>query len=275
MLRPQSKRHGTMSLQEAKARAFRQLHSPGRPLILYNVWDPGSARAVEASGAKALATSSWSVADAHGYADREQLPRDLALANLARIAACADLPVSVDLEAGYGEAPDAVALTFTDTLETGAIGCNLEDSIPATGELRPVEAQVQRLVAARKAADRVGFNAFINARIDVFFREPVELHNREMAEKALVRAHAFADAGADGIFIPGVVDLDLISRLAKDAPLPLNIMVSEGSPDIGALARAGVARVSYGPGPYLRAMQALTTSARTALEAASPIATAA
>ena len=256
-----------MTNQQTKAQTFRALHLAGRPLVLSNVWDPGSARAVEAAGARAIATGSWSVAAAHGFKDGEQLPWALALDNLRRIVAGTQLPVSVDLESGYGDDPADVARTLADALAAGAIGCNLEDSFPASGGLRKIEDQVQRLRAARAAADLAGVNAFINARIDVFFQAPKERHDAAMVEAALERVKAFAAAGADGAFVPGVVNLGLIEILAKASSLPLNIMVQEGTPAIAALARAGVARVSYGPGPYVAAMQALTASARSALVA--------
>jgi 2-methylisocitrate lyase-like PEP mutase family enzyme len=253
--------------QQTKAQTFRALHVAGRPLVLSNVWDPGSARAVEAAGAPAIATGSWSVAAVHGFKDGEQLPWTLALDNLRRIVANTQLPVSVDLESGYGDNPANVARTFADALAAGAIGCNLEDSFPASGALRGIEDQAQRLRAARAAADKAGVHAFINARIDVFFQAPKDRHGSAMVEAALERARAFAAAGADGAFVPGVIDLGLIEALAEASPLPLNIMMQEGSPAIAALAQAGVARVSYGPGPYVAAMQALTASARVALAA--------
>ena len=254
-----------VTAQQTKARIFRTLHVSGRPLVLFNAWDPGSAKAVEAAGAAAVATGSWSVAAAHGYPDGEQLPWSLALDNLKRIVAATPLPVSMDIESGYGNDPAGVARTMSDLLAAGAIGCNLEDSFPETGRLREVADQAGRLRAARRVVDQTGTDAFINARIDVFFQAPADRHDAAMAQVALERARAFAAAGADGIFLPGVVELDLIEILAKACPLPMNVMVGEGSPSLAALAGAGVARVSHGPGPFLAAMQALTGLARTAL----------
>lgn len=125
-----------MSDQISKARTFAALHVPRHPLVLFNVWDPGSAKAVAQAGAKALATGSWSVAAAHGFADGEKIPLDLALDNLRRIVESTELPVSVDIESGYGKTPEEVGRTVARTLEAGAIGCNLEDSFPESGELR-------------------------------------------------------------------------------------------------------------------------------------------
>jgi len=254
----------TMADQQSRARTFRSLHVAGRPIVLFNVWDPGSAKAVEAAGAAALATGSWSVAAAFGQADGERLPLDLALANLARIVAATDLPVSIDLESGYGEDPAGVGRTVAAAMAAGAIGCNLEDSVPATGKLRDVEDQAERLRAAREAMDRAGAAGFLNARTDVFFQAPAGAHDAAMVEAALERARAYAAAGADGIFMPGLVDIGLIEIAAKASPLPLNIMAAQATPTLAALARVGVARVSHGPGPYLTAMRGVEQAARAA-----------
>jgi 2-methylisocitrate lyase-like PEP mutase family enzyme len=254
-----------MTDQNTKARTFRALHIVGRPLILFNVWDAGSAGAVQAAGAVALATGSWSVAAAFGRGDGEQLPLTLALDNLARIAAASDLPVSIDLEAGYGEDPAGVAHAVAAAVGAGAIGCNLEDSFPATSRLREIGDQVERLHSARIALDRNRLVGFLNARTDVFFQARPEAHDAAMVDAALERAHAYAAAGADGIFMPGLTDPALIETAAKASPLPLNIMVGEGTPPLSALARAGVSRVSHGPGPYRLAMRAVEAAARAAM----------
>ena len=245
----------------AKADAFHALHVRGRPFVLLNIWDPGSAAAVAAGGAPALATGSWSVASAHGYPDGEKIPFELALENLRRIVAATTLPVSVDLESGYGDDPEDVARTITRAIEAGAIGCNLEDSHPADGTLRDLDAQVKRLRAARAAAGQHSKRFFINLRTDVFFQKDVA-HDSAAVAHALERARAYADAGADGLFAPGLADAKLIERLATDSPLPLNVMAGSNTPPLDVLARCGVARVSHGPGPYAQAMQALQAQAR-------------
>jgi methylisocitrate lyase len=251
--------------QAEKARAFAALHISGTPLVLFNVWDPGSAKAVAQAGAKALATGSWSVAAAHGYADGEKIPLDLALDNFRRIAASTELPVSMDIESGYGKTPEEVGRTIARTLEAGAIGCNLEDSVPADGTLREPAEQVLRIRAARKAADAAGIPYFINARTDVFFQGPAKPHDAKLLEAALVRARAYAEAGASGLFVPGLVDRELIARLTKASPLPVNVMVSKEMPELKVLGEMGVARVSHGPGPYISAMRALAEAAKGAL----------
>lgn len=254
-----------MSTTKQKAATFRELHIPGNPLVLCNVWDAGSAKTVAAAGAKAVATSSWSVAAASGYADGERLPLDELLVNLRNIVRSVALPVSVDIEAGYGVNPHEVRRTVERTLEAGAIGCNLEDSAPASGAMRPAADQAARIREARKAADSAGNPYFINARTDVFFSKPPAEHDAAMVETALERARAYADAGADGIFVPGLVDKALISRFTRAAPLPVNIMILDGSLSAKRLGELGVARVSQGPSPYLSLMKLLGELTRTAL----------
>jgi 2-methylisocitrate lyase-like PEP mutase family enzyme len=251
-----------MTTQQDKAQTFRSLHAAGRPLVLFNIWDAGSAKAVADAGAAALATGSWSVAAAHGYADGEKIPLDTALANLRRIVAHTTLPVTVDLESGYGETPAEVGRTVAAAIEAGAIGCNLEDSFAADGSLRPIEDAAARLAQARAAADRSGVAFFVNARCDVFFQRPAAAHDAAMVDAVLERAKAYADAGADGLFVPGLVDTALIARLTAASALPINIMIGPGAASFDALAAAGVARISHGPGPYLAAMTAVKDAAK-------------
>jgi 2-methylisocitrate lyase-like PEP mutase family enzyme len=242
-----------MSDQTRKAEAFRALHVPGTPLVLYNVWDAGSAKAVAASGAPAIATSSWSVAAAHGYVDGERLPLGLAVDNLRRIVCATDLPVTVDLEGGYRDVAETIGLS----IEAGAVGCNLEDSVPSEGRLRDPAEQCARIRIARRTADATLARFFLNARTDVFLYP-----DDDAIAKAIARTRAYADAGADGIFVPGLDDLDVITELVERSPLPVNIMVADRTPPVPDLAARGVARVSHGPRPYLLAMRALGDTAR-------------
>lgn len=244
-----------------KARAFAALHTPGSPLVLFNIWDPGTARAVEAGGAQAIATGSWSVAAANGFGDGEQVPLDLAVANLSRIAAAVSLPVTIDLERGYADDAEGVGRTVAAAIQAGAVGCNLEDS-DAEGNLRPVAEQVDRLVQARRAAP--GGEFFLNSRTDVFLNTPPAEHDDALLAEALTRAAAYADAGADGIFLPGIVDADLIRAAVAATDRPVNVMVTDGLPPLAVLAELGVARVSHGPGPYLAAMSFLEAASRAA-----------
>lgn len=233
------------------AETFRALHRPGTPLILWNIWDAGSARAIVAEGAPAVATGSASVAGAWGYEDGEQLPFDLLLTVTRRIAASVPVPLSVDLETGFGATPDAVAASARAVEAAGAVGVNLEDGLLPEGGLRPVADQAARLSAARAAT-----GLFLNARTDLFLQAPPEVH-AGLIDDALERARAYAQAGADGLFVPLLSDPALIARLCREQPLPVNVMARPGMPALAALADLGVARISFGPGPWRGAMAAL------------------
>jgi methylisocitrate lyase len=250
--------------QRSKAEQFRALHIPGKPLLLFNVWDVGSANAVTAAGAKALATGSWSVANANGFPDGEHIPLGFAIDNLHRIVTATFLPVSIDLESGYGTTPQQVGETIGKAIDAGAIGCNLEDSFPASGKLRETAEQCDRIRCAQEIADAANIQFFLNARTDVFFQAPADRHDQTMVVQAIERAHAYAQAGADGFFAPGLVNIELIGQLAKECPLPLNIMVDDLTPPSSVLADHGVARVSHGPRAYVMAMKALEEAARSA-----------
>src|SRR5215472_12204640 len=246
-----------MADQARKAEQFRALHTRGKPLALFNIWDAGSAKAIATGGAKAIATSSWSVANANGFCDGERIPLAWAMENLRRIVRATELPVTCDLESGYGDAPEVVGKTIAQAIDAGAVGCNLEDSFPANGKLRETIDQVRRIQRARETADGCNIRFFINARTDIFFQQPPKQHDEAMVVEAIVRARAYADAGADGLFVPGLVDIRLSERLADASPLPLNVMVGEDTPPVQALAEHGVARVSHGPRPYLLTMKIL------------------
>jgi 2-methylisocitrate lyase-like PEP mutase family enzyme len=241
---------------------FAALHVSGTPLILFNAWDAGSAGAVAKAGAKAIATGSASVAMASGFGDGEALPMADALANAARIVAAVDLPVTVDFEGGYAVAPEAVARNVTALAGTGAIGCNFEDQMVGGEGLYPVAEQAARIAAVRAAA---GAAFFINARTDIFLKAPAAEHDLPKVEAAIERARAYADAGASGFFVPGLLDLALLERVTAGSPLPVNVMWKPGAPDNAALAAVGVARISHGPFPYLAAMAKLEEAAQAAM----------
>lgn len=238
-----------------KTETFASLHQPGDPLILFNVWDAGSAVAVVKAGAKALATGSWGVAGAHGLADQEKLSLELAVANAARIVAVTHLPVSVDLEAGYHD-PRASAQAMVDV---GVVGINLEDRIIGQSGLYSMAEQCKRIAAA--AATGV----FVNARTDLFIKAPVASHGPALVQQALERATAYAQAGARCFFAPFLVDAALIAELCAAAPLPVNILVRAGCPSHAEMARLGVGRISHGHGPWAAAMDWLEAQARTVL----------
>jgi 2-methylisocitrate lyase-like PEP mutase family enzyme len=250
--------------QMEKAEQFRALHVPGKPLILFNIWDAGSAKAVATGGAKAIATSSWAVANANGFTDGEHVPLAFAIDNLRRIVGAADLPVTFDIESGYGDAPEAIGEAIALAIHAGAVGCNLEDSFPANGKLRDALVQADRIRRARQIADAANVGLFINARTDIFLQRPPEQHDQGTVVEAIGRAQAYAEAGADGFFAPGLADIALVARLAEASALPLNIMVGDGAPSLRSLAEHGVARVSFGPRPYLMMAKALQEAASVA-----------
>lgn len=249
--------------QVARATLFKNLHVKGDPLVLFNIWDAGSARAIQETGAKAIATGSWSVAAAYGYADREELPFELALANVQRITRSVDLPVTVDLESGYGRTPSEVQASVSRVIEAGAVGINFEDQVIQGEGLYSVGEQCARIEAIRSAAEEASIPLFINARTDIFLK--AALAHREHLEDALQRALAYASAGANGFFAPGLSDPDLIARLCELAPVPVNIMVTDNTPPSKQLAQLGVARISYGPRPYRQMIEALKAAGRMAL----------
>lgn len=247
-----------MATSSDKARAFAALHRPGDPVVLFNAWDPGSAQAVAEAGAKAIATGSASVAAAHGFQDAEALPLELALANAERVAAAVELPVTIDFEGGYAVEPEGVAANMKRLADTGAIGCNFEDQVIGGEGLHPIEGQAERIRAARAA---VGPDFFINARTDIFLKTRAATHDPAAIEEALARARAYAEAGASGFFVPGLVDLDQLAQICAASPLPINFMAFPGAPEAAAVAAAGVARISHGPFPYKLAMKALKEAA--------------
>lgn len=257
-----------MQHQADSVRQFHELHKKGDPVILFNIWDPGSAKAVAAAGAKAVATGSWPVAAAHGFPDGEQIPLELAMDNLRRIAAAVDLPASVDLEGGYGAAPEAVYETVTLACQAGAAGFNFEDQVVGGEGLYDIAAQAPRVAAARDAADKAGHGAFVNARTDLFLKAKPDSHSQAMLDDALERAKAYEQAGANGFFAPGLADEGLIGRLCEESPLPVNIIALPHVPDTKTLAGLGVARISYGPVPYRRMTKWLEEEARQALAGA-------
>lgn len=254
-----------MPSQADAARRFHDLHKKGEPLILFNIWDPGSAKIIEAAGAKAIATGSWPVAAAHGFADGEKIPLDLAMDNLGRIVKAVDVPVSVDLEGGYGSEPEEVAETVSRACEAGAIGFNFEDQIIGGTGLYDPAVQSSRILAARHAADKTVASVYINARTDLFLKSKPDTHDQAMLDDAIERAIAYEQAGASGFFAPGLADAGFIGALCEKSPLPVNIIALPHVPDTQTLASLGVARISYGPVPYRRMAQWLEDEARRAL----------
>jgi len=246
----------------SKFEQFAKLHVRGDPLVLFNIWDAGSAIAVANAGAKAIATGSASVAAANGFADGEAVPMGFAIANAQRIVVAVDLPVTVDFEGGYASAADEAGRNVAKLAETGAVGCNFEDQVVGTDQLYSVADQAARIGAVRGA---VGPDFFINARTDIFLKAPIDTHDSTMVDAALERARAYAHAGASGFFVPLLADLRLLERVCRESPLPVNFMAFPGCPSNEEVARAGVARISHGPFPHRALMKALEGMARDAI----------
>jgi 2-methylisocitrate lyase-like PEP mutase family enzyme len=239
---------------------FAALHVPGDPLILYNIWDVGSALAVVRAGAKALATGSHPVADANGWPDGEQVPIDFVLANAKRIADAVELPLTVDFESAYSTDPGQGAANAARLVETGAVGCNFEDQVIGGEGLHPLDLQVARIAAIRRA---VGDDCFINARTDLFLK--TQSYDDALIDQVVERGKAFADAGASGFFVPRLSEPKQIERVVREVPLPLNVIAFPGAPDKKIWAEAGVARISHGPFPHRALMAQLEEAARAAI----------
>lgn len=243
--------------QQAKAKYFNRLHVAGDPCVLYNAWDAGSARSVAAAGAKAIATGSASVASAHGFEDGQLIPLDLVEQITQRICESVELPVTIDFEGGYAESPAEVGANVARIIATGAVGINFEDQVVAGSGLYDVSTQCDRIAAIRAAANEAGIALFINARTDLFLQAEAGLPHAELIADAKLRANAYRDAGASGFFVPLLVDESLIGDLCQHCDLPVNVMMMDSAPSQKRLAELGVARISYGPGPFLSLMSLL------------------
>ncbi|HUY12981.1 MAG TPA: isocitrate lyase/phosphoenolpyruvate mutase family protein [Terriglobia bacterium] len=240
---------------ESKARRLLELHEGPRILLLANAWDAASARIIEQLGFPAVATTSAGIANTLGYPDGQRIPREGMLEAVRRITKAVSVPVTADVEAGYGGSPEEAARTAQLVLESGAVGINLEDSSHGGKEpLVPVSLHVEKVRAIRSATEVAGIPMVINARTDVFL-----LQVGTPAERlglALSRANAYREAGADCIFVPGVADLATIAGLVQGIHGPINILAGPATPPVGELEKIGVRRVSLGSGPMRAAMGA-------------------
>jgi 2-methylisocitrate lyase-like PEP mutase family enzyme len=223
-----------------RAKAFRSLHSAVKPLLLPNAWDAGSARLIESLGAEAIATTSAGVAWSHGYPDGDVLPLHLLAATVAAIRRVIHVPLTVDIEGGYSDDLDAVEEVVTAVLDAGAVGINIEDGV---GSPELLCAKIER---ARRAGSRVGVPVFVNARTDVYL---AGLTGDELRiAETLKRGQLYREAGADGLFVPLLIESEEIRVIASSAGLPLNVLAWPGLPDLEALTGLGVKRLSAGSG---------------------------
>ena len=237
-----------MNLQLDQATQFRQLHRGPGILILPNAWDVASARVFEEAGFPALATTSAGIAFSLGYPDGQKIPREEMLARIGRIARAVRVPLTADVESGYGATPEEAAQTSRELVQAGVVGMNLEDaSVRRDQPLIDLQLAVEKIRAVREAAMQLGSQIVVNARTDVYLL-PGGNPDADYSE-ALRRLIAFRDAGADCVFAPGLKDSETIERLVKAVGGPLNILAAPGAPSIPELAKLGVARVSVGSGP--------------------------
>lgn len=236
--------------------AFRALHVPGDPLLLFNIWDAGSARAVAGAGARAIATGSYGVAEAQGFKDGETFAIEDALRNLERIVSVTELPVTLDFESGYGDSPAEVAASVRRARDAGAAGINMEDRMPGETVLLPVGQAAERIAGAAASG------LFVNARCDVYRGVKAQDYGPHLIDAVLERAAAYAGAGAGGLFVPFLGDHPTIATICGESPLPVNILWGPGRGTRAELAACGVARISYGHGPWAAAMEWLAGQAR-------------
>lgn len=247
--------------QPQKARALLALHSGGGALLLPNIWDVASARIIEQAGFPALATTSAGVAFAQGYPDGQKIPGDVMIAAVAQIAGAVSVPVTADVEAGYGTKPEDVARTARAVITAGAVGMNFEDAPGDAGRsLVDLTLQVEKIRAIREAADQAGVPLVLNARTDVYLLQVGEAAKHY--DETVRRLSAYRDAGADCVFAPGLRDSATIGRLVTDLQCPVNILAGPGSPSVAELTALGVRRISLGSGPMRAALGLLRRLAK-------------
>ncbi len=233
-----------LTLLQDKAERFQALHRNHDILVLANPWDVASALLMENAGFPALATTSAGIGYAHGYPIGQAMPLSEMLETIARISSRLSVPLSADMEAGYGETPEQVAETTRLTLEAGAVGINIEDrTYQPEHPLIGTNMAVERIRAARESADRAGVPMVINARTDGYL---LGGQGSEVFDDTVRRANAYREAGADCLFVPGIMDADIIGRLVQEIDGPINILPESGCPDVAALAELGVRRVTIG-----------------------------
>jgi 2-methylisocitrate lyase-like PEP mutase family enzyme len=247
-----------MTTQAEKATKLLSLHHASEPLVLVNAWDSASACIVEQAGFPAVATTSAGVANALGYSDGQHLPWAEMEQAIRKIVQAVKVPVTADIEAGFGSGLQELEATIQHVIEAGAVGINLEDALPGGGDERPlysVAEQLERIRAARRTGERLQVRLVINARTDAYWGK--NSSPAEALRKTLERGRAYLDAGADCIFVPGLRIPEHVRAVAERLRAPVNILGGAGVPPIPELAKMGVKRVSLGSGPMRAAMGTL------------------
>jgi 2-methylisocitrate lyase-like PEP mutase family enzyme len=247
----------TKDRQKQLAETFRAAHR-GPLLLIPNAWDAMSARQFEAAGFPAVATTSGGVAWALGHADGEKAPWYEIVSATERVVRTVRVPVTADIEGGYGDSPAEIGKNIAEIIRTGVVGFNLEDGTPRPDmPVRPIEDAVARIRAARAAATEAGIPAVINARIDLYLKNVGDPAGR--FDETVKRAKAYLAAGADCIYPFGFIDLDTVGRLAKAIPAPINIVARAGTPPVSELQKLGIARVTIASGATLAVMSLIKT----------------
>jgi len=251
--------------QAELARQFLALHDGRKTLVLPNAWDVASARIFEEAGFPAIGTTSAGIANALGYPDGQKISRSEMLAVVRRIAAAVGIPVTADMEAGYGAKPKEVAETAREVIEAGAVGMNLEDTIDDRPDLlAELSLQKEKIRAVVETSARAAVPLVLNARTDVFLASVGTPETR--LSRTIERLNAYRDAGAQCLFAPGVKDKETIAQLVKGVHGPLNILAAAGSPPVAELEKFGVARVSVGSGPMRATLGLIARIAHQLLE---------
>ena len=236
----------TTTEQRGKARALRELHSDQEVLVLPNVWDPIGARVLAAKGYPAVATASAAVSSALGFEDGEKIRRQTMLEIVARISRSVAVPVTADMETGYGTSLAELEDTIRCLLNTGAVGLNIEDSLEEGGSLRPVDEQAERIATVRETAAAQGLDLLINARVDAFLSDGFG-RAEEQIEETVTRAEVYGKAGADCIYPIGPSDAETLTVLRSRITLPLNALATPDAVPLERMAAIGINRVSFGP----------------------------
>jgi 2-methylisocitrate lyase-like PEP mutase family enzyme len=232
--------------QKEKARRLLSLHNNGRLLVLPNIWDPIGARILEAKGYPAVATASAAASASLGYEDGERITRATLITILSRIARSVDVPVTADIETGFGETLSMLEETIQLVLESGVVGINIEDSLGASHTLRSMEDQCQRIVRVREVSEAKGIHLVINARVDSFLAETFP-DKESKIEEAVLRAKTYAEAGADCIYPISPGDAETLSELRSRIACPINVLARPDSPPLRVLQSMKINRVSFGP----------------------------